>query len=54
MCYHLSIMIEVKVVVNHGIKLRVAGEGECVVAGGETGEHLIFVANITHFCVEKN
>ena len=38
MCYHMSIMIQVEVVVHSGIKSRVAGEGEGVVAAGEAGE----------------
>ena len=38
MCYHMSIMIQVEVVVHSGIKSRVAGEGEGVVAADEAGE----------------
>ena len=37
--HHLSIVVEVKVVVNHGVKSRVAGEGDGIVAGGQGGEH---------------
>ena len=38
-CYHMSIMIQVEVVVHPGIKSRVAREGEGVVAAGQAGEH---------------
>ena len=39
MTYHMSIMIQIEVVVHSGIKSRVTREGEGVVAADEAGEH---------------